>query len=164
MAETYPNSTFYGFDYHDASIRTAKERATASGVGDRITFETTDAQSYSGDDFDLICFFDCLHDMGDPVSAAKHARSALKDDGTVLLIEPMAGDSLAENLQSPIAPLFYSASTFLCVANSVSQGGSPVLGAQAGQAQLGKVLEEAGFNRFRRATETPFNLVLEARP
>lgn len=164
MAETYPNSTFYGFDYHDGSIRTAQERATAAGVDGRITFETTDAQSYPGDDFDLICFFDCLHDMGDPVSAAKHARSALKDDGTVLLVEPMAGDSLEENLQSPIAPLFYSASTFLCVANSMSQGGAPVLGAQAGQAQLAKVLGEAGFNRFRRATETPFNLVLEARP
>jgi SAM-dependent methyltransferase len=164
MAETYPNSTFYGFDYHDGSIKAARERAKTAGVDDRISFESKDAQSYPGADFDLICFFDCLHDMGDPVGAAKHARSALGDDGTVLLVEPMAGDSLAENLQSPIAPMFYAASTFICVANSVSQCGSPALGAQAGEAQLRKVFEVAGFKRFRRATETPFNLVLEARP
>jgi SAM-dependent methyltransferase len=164
MAEAYPNSTFLGFDYHDGSIQTAKKRAEAAGLGDRIRFETKDARSWPGNDFDLVCFFDCLHDMGDPVGAARHALEALKDDGTVLLVEPMAGDNLAENLASPIAPLFYSASTFLCTANAASQGGAAVLGAQAGEAQLRKVFEEAGFTRFRRATETPFNLVLEARP
>jgi SAM-dependent methyltransferase len=164
MAETYPKSTFYGFDYHDDSIKTAKKRADAAGIADRIRFETKDARSYPGVDFDLICFFDCLHDMGDPVGAARHALQALKEDGTVLLVEPMAGDGLAETLKSPTAPLFYSASTFLCTANALSQGGTPVLGAQAGEAQLRRVFEEAGFSRFRRATETPFNLVLEARP
>jgi SAM-dependent methyltransferase len=164
MAETYPKSTFYGFDYHDGSIKTARKRAEAAGMGERIKFEAKDARSYAGIDFDLICFFDCLHDMGDPVGAAKHAKTALKDDGTVLLVEPMAGNSLAENLQSPIAPMFYAASTFLCVSNAVNQGGSVALGAQAGEEQLRRVFEEAGFTRFRRATETPFNLVLEARP
>jgi len=163
MAETYPKSTFFGFDYHKESIETARERAKEAGVGDRIEFETTDAMSYPETGFDLICFFDCLHDMGDPIGAAKHALSALKDDGTVLLIEPMAADTLADKLSSPIAPMFFAASTFFCTANAVNQGGQPVLGAQAGEAQLRGVFEQAGFSQFRRATETPFNLVLEAR-
>jgi SAM-dependent methyltransferase len=164
MAETYPKSTFYGFDYHKGSIDTAKKRAKDAGLEDRIHFEVKDAWSYPSVKFDLICFFDCLHDMGNPIGAAKHARTALNEDGTVLLIEPMAADSLAENLKSPIAPMFYAASSFLCTANAMSQGGNPALGAQAGEAQLRKVFEEAGFSRFRRATETPFNLILEARP
>jgi SAM-dependent methyltransferase len=164
MAETYPKSTFYGFDYHKPSIETAQKRAKEAGLGDNVRFETKDAWSYPGVGFDLICFFDCLHDMGNPIGAAKHARTALKEDGTVLLIEPMASDSIAENLRSPIAPMYYAASTFLCTPNSVSQGGEPALGAQAGEKQLGEVFEKAGFSRFRRATETPFNLVLEARP
>jgi SAM-dependent methyltransferase len=164
MGQTYPNSTFVGFDYHDGSIKTARERAKETGAGDNVKFETKDAKSYPTDDFDLICFFDCLHDMGDPIGAAKHARKALKDDGTVLLIEPMAGNSTEENLASPISPMFYAASTMVCCANAVSQGGDPVLGAQAGEKKLGEVMKEAGFSRFRRATETPFNLVLEARP
>jgi SAM-dependent methyltransferase len=164
MAKTYPNSTFVGFDYHDGSIKTARERAKEADAEHNVKFETKDAKSYPTDGFDLICFFDCLHDMGDPIGAAKHARKALKDDGTVLLIEPMAGDSIEANLSSPISPMFYSASTMLCTANAVNQGGDPVLGAQAGEKQLGDVMKEAGFSRFRRATETPFNLVLEARP
>jgi SAM-dependent methyltransferase len=164
MAQAYPNSTFHGFDYHKGSIETAQKRAKEGGVEGRIKFEVKDAKSYPGSDYDLICFFDCLHDMGDPIGAARHALQALKPDGTVLLIEPMAGDSLAANLASPIAPMFYAASTMLCTANAVSQGGEPVLGAQAGEANLRRVFEEAGFTRFRRATETPFNLVLEARP
>ncbi len=164
MAQTYPNSTFHGFDYHDGSIKTARERAKEAGLGDTVKFDTKDAKSYPTEGFDLICYFDCLHDMGDPIGAAKHARKALKDDGTVLLIEPMAGDSVEQNLASPISPMFYAASTMLCTANAVNQGGSPALGAQAGEKQLGDVFKEAGFTRFRRATETPFNLVLEARP
>ena len=162
MAQTYPNSKFFGFDYHDGSIKTAKERAKEAGVD--VKFETVPAKEYKEKDFDLICFFDCLHDMGDPIGAAKHALQALKPDGTVLLVEPMAADSLEDNLKSPIAPMFFSASTMLCCANAVNQGGDPVLGAQAGEKRLGDVFREAGFTRFRRATETPFNLVLEARP
>jgi 2-polyprenyl-3-methyl-5-hydroxy-6-metoxy-1,4-benzoquinol methylase len=162
MAQTYPNSKFYGFDYHDPSIKTAKERAKDAGVD--VKFETVPAKEYKEKDFDLICFFDCLHDMGDPVGVAKHALQALKPDGTVLLIEPMAADTLEDNLKSPIAPMFFSASTMLCTANAVSQGGNPALGAQAGQKKLEDVFKQAGFTRFRRATETPFNLVLEARP
>ncbi len=162
MAQTYPNSTLIGYDYHDDSIKTAKGRAKEAGVD--VKFETAAAKDYKEKDFDLICFFDCLHDMGDPVGAAKHALQALKPDGTVLLIEPMAANTLEENLKSPIAPMFFSASTMLCCANAVNQGGEPVLGAQAGEQKLGDVFRQAGFTRFRRATETPFNLVLEARP
>jgi SAM-dependent methyltransferase len=164
MAQAYPNSTFHGYDYHDGSIKTARERAREAGLGEAVKFDTKDAKSYPTEDYDLICFFDCLHDMGDPVGAARHARKALKDDGTVLLIEPMAGDTVEQNLASPISPMFYSASTLLCTANAVNQGGDPALGAQAGEKKLGDVFKQAGFSRFRRATETPFNLVLEARP
>jgi SAM-dependent methyltransferase len=164
MAQTYPNSTFHGYDYHDGSIKTARERAKEAGLGDNIKFDTKDAKSYPTEGYDLICYFDCLHDMGDPIGAAKHARKALNDDGTILLVEPMAGDTLEANLASPISPMFYAASTMLCTANAMSQGGDPALGAQAGEKQLSEVFKQAGFSRFRRATETPFNLVLEARP
>jgi SAM-dependent methyltransferase len=165
MAHAYPSSEFWGFDYHDASIKTARERAKESNLGEGIHFETKDAKSYHGkNEYDLICFFDCLHDMGDPIGAAKHARKAIKEDGTVLLVEPMAGNSTEENLASPISPMFYAASTMICTANALSQGGDPVLGAQAGEQRLREVFEKGGFTRFRRATETPFNLVLEARP
>lgn len=164
MAQAYPNSRFFGFDYHKGSIETAEKRGKEAGINDRVEWKADDAKSYKEKDFDLICFFDCLHDMGDPIGAAKHALQALKPDGTVLLVEPMAANSIAENLASPISPMFYAASTFLCTPNAVNQGGEPALGAQAGEANLGKVLKDAGFTRFRRATETPFNLVLEARP
>jgi SAM-dependent methyltransferase len=163
MAQAYPNSSFHGYDYHDGSIQLARERAKEAGISSNVKFDKANAKGYPGSDYDLICFFDCLHDMGDPVGAARHARAALKDDGAVLLVEPMAQDSLDGNLH-PLGAMFYGASTFLCTPNAVNQGGTPALGAQAGEAALRRVFEEAGFTRFRRATETPFNLVLEARP
>ena len=163
MAKAFPNSTFIGYDYHDGSIKTAKGRAKDADAKGNTKFEKASAMDYKETDFDLICFFDCLHDMGDPIGGARHARHALKDDGTVLLVEPMAGDSVESNL-NPLGALFYSASTFLCTPNAVNQGGEPALGAQAGEARLKEVFREAGFTRFRRATETPFNLVLEAKP
>jgi SAM-dependent methyltransferase len=162
MAKAYPHSRFVGIDFHAPSIETARQRATDAGVGDRVTFVTATAQGYAERDFDLICFFDCLHDMGDPVGAARHARQALKDDGTVLLVEPFAGDDLAAN-STPVGRLFYAASTMVCTPNSLSQAVGLALGAQAGEARLARVFAEAGFTRFRRATETPFNLILEAR-
>lgn len=162
MAKAFPASRFFGFDIHAPSIGTARERASAHGVQDRVTFEVANANGYSTGGFDLICFFDCLHDMGDPVGVARHARQALAPDGTVLLVEPFAGDSLADNI-NPVGRLFYAASTFFCTPNSLSQEVGLGLGAQAGEARLRKVFTEAAFTRFRRATETPFNLILEAR-
>ncbi|MCC6247569.1 MAG: methyltransferase domain-containing protein [Rubrivivax sp.] len=162
LAETYPKSRFYGSDYHAASINTAKQRAAEAGVGDRLSFEHANAKSYAGRDFDLICFFDCLHDLGDPVGAAKHAHQALKNDGAVLLVEPYAKDTLRENF-NPVGRLYYAASTCLCTPNSLSQEVGLALGAQAGEARLRRVFNDAGFKHFRRATETPFNLVFEAR-
>ncbi len=161
MAQAYPESRFFGFDFHAPSIETATERATEGGVTGRVTFEQATAKSYTGHDFDLICFFDCLHDLGDPVGAASHAYQALKPDGTVLLIEPFAGDQLKEN-SNPVGRMFYAASTFICTPNSLSQEVGLALGAQAGEARLRNVFMEAGFTRFRRAAETPFNIILEA--
>jgi len=162
MAQAYPKSTFFGFDYHAPSIATAKQRAKEAGVADRATFDEASAKAYAGTGYDLICFFDCLHDMGDPVGAARHAYQALSPDGTVLLVEPFAHDHLTDNL-NPIGRMFYAASTFLCTPNSLSQEVGLGLGAQAGEGRLRAVLQEAGFQHFRRATETPFNLILEAR-
>jgi ubiquinone/menaquinone biosynthesis C-methylase UbiE len=162
LAQAFPKSRIEGFDFHAESIATAKERAREAKVDERVGFETASAKGYAGKDYDLICFFDCLHDMGDPVGAARHAYQALKEDGSVLLVEPFANDSLEQNL-NPVSRLFYAASTFVCTPNSLSQEVGAGLGAQAGEAQLRKVFEEAGFKHFRRATETPFNLVLEAR-
>jgi len=162
MAKAYPRSRFFGFDFHTPSIEVARERAAAAGVGSRAVFATAKAKDYSERDFDLICFFDCLHDMGDPVGAARHARQALKDNGSVLLVEPFAGDTLAQN-SNPVGRLFYAASTMVCTPNSLSQEVGLGLGAQAGEARLREVFDTAGFTRFRRATETPFNLILEAR-
>lgn len=162
MAQAFPASRFFGFDFHAPSIGTARARATERGVGDRVTFEVANAKGYPATGYDLICFFDCLHDMGDPVGAARHALQALAPDGTVLLVEPFAGDRLEENT-TPVGRLFYAASTFICTPNSLSQEVGLGLGAQAGEARLRKVFTEAGFTRFRRATETPFNLILEAR-
>jgi SAM-dependent methyltransferase len=162
MAQAYPASRFFGFDYHAPSIAAATQRAAEGGVADRVTFAPASAKDYPGHDYDLICFFDCLHDMGDPVGAARHALQTLKPDGSVLLVEPFAGDHLDENA-NPIGRLFYAASTFVCTPNSLSQEVGLGLGAQAGEARLRRVFEEAGFTRFRRATETPFNLILEAR-
>jgi SAM-dependent methyltransferase len=161
MAKAFPKSTFIGYDYHAASIDTARERARQAGV-DNVYFEAADATGYSGHHFDLICFFDCLHDMGDPVGAARHAHQALKPDGTCMLVEPFAGDRVEENL-NPVGRVYYGASSQICVPVSLARNG-PALGAQAGEARLRSVMEEAGFSRFRRATQTPFNLVFEARP
>ena len=163
MAEAYPASTVKGFDYHQGSVDAARKRATEAGVSDRVTFDTAHAKDFPGTDFDLVCFFDCLHDMGDPVGAARHAREALAPTGTVLLVEPYANDGLEDNI-NPVGRLFYGASTFLCTPSSLSQEVGLALGAQAGEQRLRDVFTEAGFSSFRRATETPFNLVLEARP
>jgi SAM-dependent methyltransferase len=162
MAQAYPTSRFVGFDYHAPSIATARQRAVDGGVADRVTFSQATAKNYTGQDYNLICFFDCLHDMGDPVGAARHAHQALKTDGTVLLVEPFAGDHLEENL-NPVGRLFYAASTFICTPNSLSQEVGLGLGAQAGESRLRNVFMEAGFTHFRRATATPFNLIFEAR-
>ena len=162
MAQAYPASRFVGFDYHAPSIATATQRAADGGVADRVTFTQVTAKNYPGQDYDLICFFDCLHDMGDPVGAARHAYQALKPNGTVLLVEPFAGDHLQDNC-NPVGRLYYTGSTFICTPNSLSQEVGLGLGAQAGEARLREVFREAGFTRFRRATETPFNLICEAR-
>jgi SAM-dependent methyltransferase len=162
LAQAFPKSRFFGFDYHAPSIETAKERAAEAGVSERTHFVQASAKTYAEKDLDLVCFFDCLHDMGDPVGAARHAHQALKPDGTVLLVEPFANDKLEQNV-NPVGRMYYAASTFICTPNSLSQEVGLGLGAQAGEARLRAVFEEAGFKRFRRATETPFNLVLEAR-
>jgi 2-polyprenyl-3-methyl-5-hydroxy-6-metoxy-1,4-benzoquinol methylase len=163
MAKAYPQSTFVGYDYHQGSIDAARKRAAEAGVSDRVTFEPASAKDYPGKGFDLIAFFDCLHDMGDPVGALDHARQALNNDGTIMLVEPFANDDVSDNL-NPIGRIFYSASTLICTPASLSQEVGKGLGAQAGEHRLAEVAGEAGLSRFRRATETPFNLVLEARP
>jgi 2-polyprenyl-3-methyl-5-hydroxy-6-metoxy-1,4-benzoquinol methylase len=163
MAAAYPNSTFCGFDFHAPSVETARRRAAEAGVGERARFELATATAYSGR-FDLICFFDCLHDMGDPVGAARHAREHLAPDGTVLLVEPFAQDGRPRNIaENPMAALMYVASTSICTPNALSQEGGLALGAQAGEARLRTVFEDAGFTHFRRATQTPMNLIFEAR-
>ena len=163
MAQEYPDSTFTGSDYHDESIELARKRAADAGVADRVTFEVASAQTFSGTGYDLVTTFDCLHDMGDPVAAARHVREALAPDGTWLIVEPYAGDDVADNL-NPVGRIYYSFSTLLCVPNALSQPGGYALGAQAGEAAIRQVVTDAGFTRFRRAAETPFNLVYEARP
>lgn len=163
MAEAFPNSFFHGFDIHEESVATARENAHRAGVDDRVRFDVAGAKNYPVDGYDLVTFFDCLHDMGDPVGAARHARNALADDGSVMLVEPFAHDRVENNL-NPVGRLYYAASTTLCLAHSLSEDGGTALGAQAGEGRLATVFHQAGFNRFRRATETPFNLVLEARP
>lgn len=162
MAKSYPKSKFFGFDYHEKSIETAQKRAQEAGVADRIQFKTAKAKDYPGESYDFVTFFDCLHDMGDPVGAASHVRSSLKKDGTWMIVEPAAGDKLEDNLH-PIGRAFYGASTLLCTPASLSQEVGLALGAQAGQKRLGEVVSAGGFTHFRRATETPFNLIFEAR-
>jgi SAM-dependent methyltransferase len=163
LAQAFPHSTFAGSDYHAASIDLARKRAADAGVEDRTTFEVAAAQEFPGSDYDLVATFDCLHDMGDPVAAARHVRDALAPDGTWLIVEPYATDTVAGNL-NPVGRAYYGFSSFLCVPNALSQNGGYALGAQAGEAVLREVVTKAGFSRFRRAAETPFNLVLEARP
>jgi 2-polyprenyl-3-methyl-5-hydroxy-6-metoxy-1,4-benzoquinol methylase len=163
MAQAYPKSRFFGFDYHAASIEEARRKAEAAGVADRITFEVAPAKSFPGKDYDFVAFFDCLHDMGDPAGAAAHVRASLAPDGTWMVVEPFANDDVSANL-NPIGRIYYSASALICVPASLSQEVGLGLGAQAGEARLREVVASAGFTRFRRATETPFNLVFEARP
>src|ERR1700687_2471464 len=163
MAQSYPKSEFFGFDYHDKSIETAKQRANDAGMGDRIRFEVAKAKDYPGKDYDFVTFFDCLHDMGDPAGASTHVRSTLKKDGTWMIVEPFAGDKLEDNL-NPIGRAFYGASTLLCTPASLSQEVGLALGAQAGEKRLREVVTAGGFSQFRRATQTPFNLIFEARP
>lgn len=162
MAEAFPNSRFVGYDVHPGSIEAARRNAAEAGVAERVTFEVASSTSFPGEGFGLVCFFDALHDMGDPVAAARRAAHALAPDGTVMLIEPFANDRVEDNV-SPIARLYYSGSVALCCANAIADGGHLVLGAQAGQERLEDVFRKAGFTRFRRAAETPFNLILEAR-
>ncbi len=163
MAQAYPDSTVRGFDYHDASIDRARQLAESEGASANTEFEVASAKDFPGESYDLVCFFDCLHDMGDPVGAMAHVREVLDDDGSVMLVEPFANDTLEENL-NPVGRTFYAASTLVCTPSSLDQEVGLGLGAQAGEERLRKVAEDAGFTRFRRATETPFNLVLEARP
>jgi ubiquinone/menaquinone biosynthesis C-methylase UbiE len=163
LAQEYPNSVFTGSDYHHESIELARKRATDAGVADRASFEAASASSFSGSGYDLAATFDCLHDMGDPVAAARHIRQALKPNGTWLIVEPLAGDDAASNM-NPLGRIYYGFSTLLCVPNAMSQPGGYSLGAQAGQAAIRQVTTEAGFTRFRRAAQSPLNLVYEARP
>jgi 2-polyprenyl-3-methyl-5-hydroxy-6-metoxy-1,4-benzoquinol methylase len=163
LAEAYPKSTFTGFDYHEPSISWARKAASRAGVADRVHFEVAASKSYPGTGFDLVAFFDCLHDMGDPAGAARHVRSTLAPDGTWMIVEPFAGDRVEDNL-NPIGRIFYAASTLVCTPASLAQEVGLALGAQAGEARLREIVTSAGFTRFRRAAETPFNFVLEARP
>jgi SAM-dependent methyltransferase len=163
LAQAYPRTSVVGSDSHAESIELAREKAADAGVGDRVSFEVASARTFSGSDHDLVTMFDCLHDMGDPVGAARRVREALAPDGTWLLVEPFAGDAVEDNL-NPVGRLYYSGSTFLCVPNALSQPGGSALGAQAGEAAIRRVAAEAGFTRFRRAAQTPFNLVYEIRP
>lgn len=163
MAQAFPKSQFVGFDYHEPSIAYAREAAARAGVADRTSFKVAKAKDYPGNDYDLVTMFDCLHDMGDPLGASKHVRNSLKDDGTWMIVEPFANDELEENL-NPVGRIFYSASTCICTPASRSQEVGLCLGAQAGEKRLAQVVGRGGFTRFRRATQTPFNLIFEARP
>jgi SAM-dependent methyltransferase len=163
MAEAFPNSEFVGFDYHEPSIQRAREVASEAGVADRASFAGASATDYPGGDYDLVCVFDCLHDMGDPVGAAAHIHETLAPDGTWMIVEPFANDTVQENL-NPVGRVFYGASTVICTPASLAQDVGLALGAQAGEARLAEVIKAGGFSAVRRATETPFNLVLEARP
>jgi ubiquinone/menaquinone biosynthesis C-methylase UbiE len=163
MAKAFPKSRFFGFDYHDKSIQAACESAKRNGVADRVTFEVAKAKEFPGRDYDFVAVFDCLHDMGDPIGAAAHVRQSLAKDGTWMVVEPFANDELKDNL-NPVGRVYYSFSTLLCTPCSRSQEVGLCLGAQAGEARIREVVSSAGFKRFRRATETPFNIVYEARP
>jgi SAM-dependent methyltransferase len=163
LAQSFPASQFVGSDYHEGSIITARERAAEAGVSDRVRFEVAPAGSYSGSGYDLVTMFDCLHDMGDPAGAARHVRQSLAPDGTWMIVEPAAGDRVEDNL-NPVGRAYYSFSTLLCTPASLSQDVGLALGAQAGEARIRDVATTAGLSRFRRVSETPFNIVYEARP
>jgi len=163
MAKAFPKSKFFGFDYHGKSIEAASEAAKREGIADRVSFEVASAKEFAGGNYDLVAVFDCLHDMGDPIGAAAHVRQSLAKDGTWMIVEPFANDQLKDNL-NPVGRVYYSFSTLLCTPCSRSQEVGLCLGAQAGETRIREVVSKAGFNRFRRATETPFNIVYEARP
>jgi SAM-dependent methyltransferase len=163
MARAYPASSFTGSDYHEGSVGQARQRIAEAGLDGQVTFEVASAQDFSGGPFDLVTSFDCLHDMGDPLGAARHVREQLAPDGTWLVVEPAAGDTVADNL-NPVGRVYYSFSAFLCVPSALAQEGGYSLGAQAGEAAIARLAADAGFSRFRRAAETPFNIVYEARP
>ena len=163
MAQAFPQSTFVGSDYHDASIATARERAAEAGVSGRVRFVTSAATAVEGEAFDLVTMFDCLHDMGDPAGAARHVRSIIAPDGTWMIVEPAAGDRVEDNL-NPVGRAYYGFSTLLCTPSSLSQEVGTALGAQAGEMRTRGIVEQAGFSRFRRVAETPFNIVYEAKP
>jgi 2-polyprenyl-3-methyl-5-hydroxy-6-metoxy-1,4-benzoquinol methylase len=163
MAQAYPDTEIIGFDYHPASIETARQRAKEAGVANRTRFEVASAKSFAGQGYDLVTFFDCLHDMGDPAGAAKHVHQSLAPDGSWMVVEPMAGDTLESNL-NPVGRVFYSASTMICCPASKAQEVGLALGAQAGEKRLTEVIKSGGFKHVRRAAETPFNLILEAKP
>jgi hypothetical protein len=163
MAAAYPHSAFAGFDYHEPSIATARKRAKDAGVAGRASFQVASAAAYPGRGYDLVTMFDCLHDMGDPVGAARHVRQTIAPDGTWMIVEPAAGDRVEDNL-TPVGRAYYGFSTLLCTPSSLSQEVGLALGAQAGEAKIRGVVTTAGFTRFRRAAQTPFNLVFEARP
>lgn len=163
MAKAFPNSEFYGFDYHDKSIETASKKAVDAEVSDRVKFEVAKSKEYPGNDYDFVTFFDCLHDMGDPVGAASHVHKTLKEDGTWMIVEPFANDRTEDNL-NPVGRVYYSASTLICTPASLSQEVGLALGAQAGEQRLRNVAMEAGFSSLRRTSETPFNIILEAKP
>jgi SAM-dependent methyltransferase len=162
MAKAFPKSRFHGFDYHEGSVESARKSAKEAGLGDRVSFDVHSAKTYPAEGYDLVCFFDCLHDMGDPVGAIKHVRETLAPDGTCMLVEPFAKDRLEDNL-NPVGRVYYAASTMICTPASLDQEVGLALGAQAGEARLREVAREGGLTRFRRAAETPFNLILEAR-
>ena len=162
MAQAFPNSQFYGFDYHEKSIETARQKAEQAGVSDRVSFEVAKSKEYPGTDYDLVAFFDCLHDMGDPVGAAAHVKKSLKTDGSWMIVEPFAGDKTEDNL-NPVGRIYYAASTLICTPASLSQEVGLALGAQAGEQRLREVATQGGFSSLRRTSETPFNLVLEAK-
>jgi len=163
MGQAYPNATIAGSDYHAGSIELARKRAAEAGVADRVSFEVASAQTFAGSGYDLVTTFDCLHDMGDPLAAARHIREALAPDGSWMIVEPAAQDDPADNL-NPVGRVYYGFSTFLCLQNAMSQSGGYTLGAQAGEAAIRRVVTDGGFTRFARVAETPFNTVYEARP
>jgi ubiquinone/menaquinone biosynthesis C-methylase UbiE len=163
MARAYPNSTFTGSDYHEESVIRARKQIAERGLDSQVRFEVASAQTFNGGPYDLVTSFNCLHDMGDPLGAARHVRQMLAPDGTWMVVEPAAGDAVADNL-NPVGRVYYSFSTFLCVPNALSQDGGYSLGAQAGERSIGRLATDAGFTRFRRAAEIPFNIVYEVRP
>jgi SAM-dependent methyltransferase len=163
MAQAFPASRFFGFDYHELSIQWARQRAKEAGVADRVIFEALSAKDIPGYNYDLITMFDCLHDMGDPVGVAQHMRKNIKHDGTWMIVEPFAGDRVEDNF-TPVGRLFYCASVLLCTSGAIAQEGHMVLGGQAGEARIREVVIAGGFTRFRRAAQTPINLVFEAKP